>query len=297
MKKSKLTIFTPTYNRGYCLPKLYESLKQQSNPNFVWLIIDDGSTDGTQKLAQKWKTENSVPIEYIFQENQGMHGAHNTAYENINTEWNTCIDSDDYLPHDAVEIILKSCKNLNPKLAGIVGLDFNKNGQLIGTKIPEHLQECTLSDLYEKHKVSGDKKIVYRTEIVKKYPKYPLFPDEFFVPLGYLYTLIDQDYSLKPINEAFVIVEYQNDGSTLNIHRQYRKNPRGFAFNRISKIKLSKNFKTKFKNSIHLISCAFFSKDITLLKQTKKPFLLLLALPFGLFLNLYIRYKTSLQKK
>jgi glycosyltransferase involved in cell wall biosynthesis len=297
MKKSKLTIFTPTYNRGYCLPKLYESLKQQSNPDFVWLIIDDGSTDGTQKLAQKWKAENSVPIEYIFQENQGMHGAHNTAYENINTEWNTCIDSDDYLPHDAVEIILKNCKTLNPKLAGIVGLDFNKNGQLIGTKIPEHLQECTLGDLYEKHKVKGDKKLVYRTEIVKKYPKYPLFPNESFVPLGYLYTLIDQDYLLKPINEAFVIVEYQNDGSSLNIHRQYRKNPRGFAFNRISKIKLSKNFKAKFKHSIHLISCALFTKDITLLKQIKKPFLLLLALPFGLFLNLYIRSKTTQQTK
>jgi glycosyltransferase involved in cell wall biosynthesis len=297
MKKSKLTIFTPTYNRGYCLPKLYESLKQQSNPDFVWLIIDDGSTDGTQKLAQNWKAENSVPIEYIFQENQGMHGAHNTAYENINTEWNTCIDSDDYLPHDAVEIILKNCKTLNPKLAGIVGLDFNKNGQLIGTKIPEHLQECTLGDLYEKHKVKGDKKLVYRTEIVKKYPKYPLFPNESFVPLGYLYTLIDQDYLLKPINEAFVIVEYQNDGSSLNIHRQYRKNPRGFAFNRISKIKLSKNFKAKFKHSIHLISCALFTKDITLLKQIKKPFLLLLALPFGLFLNLYIRSKTTQQTK
>jgi glycosyltransferase involved in cell wall biosynthesis len=297
MKKSKLTIFTPTYNRSYCLPKLYESLKQQSNPDFVWLIIDDGSIDGTQKLVQQWKSENSLSIEYIFQENQGMHSAHNTAYENIITEWNTCIDSDDYLPQNAVEIILKNCKILNPKLAGIVGLDFNKNGQIIGTKIPEHLHECTLEDLYEKHKIKGDKKLVYRTEIIKKYPKYPLFTGEYFVPLGYLYTLIDQDYLLKPINEALVIVEYKNDGSTLNIYSQYRKNPRGFAFNRISKIKLSKKFKTRFKHSIHLISCALFTKDITLLKQTNKPFIVLLAIPFGFFLNLFIRFKTLQQAK
>jgi len=295
MKQIELTIFTPTYNRGYCLPKLYESLKLQSNPDFIWLIIDDGSIDGTQKLVQKWRIENSLQIIYIFQKNQGMHGAHNTAYENINTKWNTCIDSDDYLPYDAVDKILKNCKNLNPKIAGIIGLDINEAGEIIGTKIPEHLQECTLEDLYEKHKVKGDKKLVYRTEIIKKYPKYPLFEGEFFVPLGYLYYQIDQDYLLKPINEALVIVEYKDDGSSLNIFSQYRKNPKGFAFNRISKIKLSKKFKSRFKHSIHLISCALFAKDFTLLKQVDKSFIIILALPFGFLLNLFIRFKT-LQK-
>ncbi len=40
-----LTILTPTYNRAYTLSKLYESLLAQTNKNFIWMVIDDGSTD------------------------------------------------------------------------------------------------------------------------------------------------------------------------------------------------------------------------------------------------------------
>ena len=54
----KITVFTPTYNRGYILNKLYESLKKQTVNKFEWLIVDDGSTDQTEQLVQSWiKTE------------------------------------------------------------------------------------------------------------------------------------------------------------------------------------------------------------------------------------------------
>jgi glycosyltransferase involved in cell wall biosynthesis len=101
-----LTVFTPTFNRAYCLEKCYKSLVNQTCYEFVWLIIDDGSTDQTKVLVEKWKKEEKVEINYIWQENQGMHGAHNTAYEQIDTELNVCIDSDDYMPEDAVEKII-----------------------------------------------------------------------------------------------------------------------------------------------------------------------------------------------
>lgn len=94
----KITVFTPTYNRAYTLSKCYKSLKQQTCKDFVWLIIDDGSTDNTQELVEEWITENEIEIQYHYQKNQGMHGAHNTAYELIETELNVCIDSDDYMP-------------------------------------------------------------------------------------------------------------------------------------------------------------------------------------------------------
>ena len=101
-----LTIFTPAYNRAYTLHKCYESLKSQTNLEFKWLIIDDGSTDNTRELVHKWMEERELEIIYHYQENQGMHGAHNAAYELIDTELNVCIDSDDYMPNDAVEKIL-----------------------------------------------------------------------------------------------------------------------------------------------------------------------------------------------
>lgn len=288
-----LTVFTTTYNRGYCLHQVYQSLARQTHSDFIWLLIDDGSTDQTESLVQSWREENKIEIEYIRQENKGMNGAHNTAYASIKTPWNVSIDSDDYMPDNAVELILKNIQNLGSKFAGIVGLDSDTQGNLIGTSFPKTLAESTLSDLYHKQGVKGDKKIVYRTEIIKKYAPYPLIEGEKFIPPGYLYRLIDQDYVLKPVNEIFVIVNYQNDGFTKNLFSLYKNNPKGFALHRILKINLSTNWKERFKNMVHLISCSFFLKDLSLLEQTKSPLLILLAFPFGLVLNGYIRLKTK----
>ena len=288
-----ITVFTPTYNRAYLLPQLYNSLLRQTNKDFIWLVIDDGSIDNTKELIQHWITDSKIDIQYIYQDNQGMHGAHNTAYKNINTELNVCIDSDDFMPNDAIHKILKFWKeNKNNQVAGIIGLDSDKNGKIIGTKIPEKIKKSSLSDLYFKHKVKGDKKLILRTDVVKKYPNYPIFKDEKFVPLGYLYNLIDQDYKLLTLNEVLCIVEYMEDGSSLNIFKQYKKNPKGFAFSRIARMKNPQSSFDLIKNTIHYVSSSLFSKNTFFLNESPKKIVTFLAIPFGIFLNLYIRYKT-----
>ncbi|EZH75316.1 beta-glycosyltransferase [Aquimarina atlantica] len=290
-----ITVFTPTYNRAYCLHKCYESLIKQSNQDFVWLIIDDGSTDTTEELVASWIKENKIDIIYHYQENLGMHGGHNAAYRLIETTLNLCIDSDDCMAENAIEKILNSWETIKdkPEYAGLVGLDADESGAIIGTKIPENIKETTLYDIYNVHGVKGDKKLVYRTEVVKKYPSYPIFEGERFVPLGYLYQLIDQDYKLLPVNEVFCVVEYMADGSSMNMLKQYRRHPRGFAFSRKSRMQLAKNFKDKFKNAIHYVSSSMFIKNGSFLKESPKKLITFLAIPFGVLLNLYIRYKTK----
>src|SRR5690606_23015806 len=124
---------TTTYNRAYTLHKLYESLKRQTSKDFCWLIVDDGSQDNTEDLVKIWQDESIVPINYIYQENKGMLGGHNTAYDNITTELNVCIDSDDYMPDNAIERILTLWKeNGSDSLAGMVGLDAYEDGEIIG---------------------------------------------------------------------------------------------------------------------------------------------------------------------
>jgi len=104
----QLTIFTPTYNRAHTLPRTYDSLRNQNCKEFIWLIVDDGSTDQTAELVRKWQAENTAfEIRYIYKPNGGMHTAHNTAYENIDTELNVCIDSDDCVAENAVSAILE----------------------------------------------------------------------------------------------------------------------------------------------------------------------------------------------
>lgn len=289
-----LTVFTPTFNRAYCLNKCYKSLIKQSNQDFLWLIIDDGSTDNTKELVLSWINDNKITIHYQYQKNQGMHGAHNGAYRIMETPLNVCIDSDDAMADNAVEIILKAWKTIEdkPEFAGLVGLDADESGKLIGTKIPDHVKATTLYDINNTLGVQGDKKLVYRTEVVKKYPLYPIFKGERFVPLGYLYQLIDQDYKLLPLNEVLCVVEYMADGSSLNMSKQYRRHPKGFAFSRKSRMELSPSLKVKFKNAIHYVSCSMFTKNWKFLQESPKKLITFLAIPFGIVLNIYIRINT-----
>ncbi len=294
----KLTVFTPTFNRAFCLGQCYNSLINQTSKDFKWLIIDDGSTDNTKELVSTWIHENKIEIQYQYQANQGMHGAHNTAYELIDTELNVCIDSDDYMPDNAVKLILDFWEQFgNDTVAGIVGLDGNKQGEIIGTPFPNDVKNATLIDLYEKHKVTGDKKLVLRTEIVNKYPPYPLFKGERFVPLGYKYLLIDQDYTLLTLNEILCTVEYLPDGSSLNILKQYKKNPKGFAFSRIAEMQFGPTFLFRFKKAIHYVSNSLMAKNFQFLKQSPKKLLTLAALPLGIVLYFYINFKTYESKK
>lgn len=289
-----LTVFTPTYNRGYTLHKCYESLKLQTNQEFKWLIIDDGSTDNTKELVQKWIDENNLDITYHYQKNQGMHGAHNTAYELIDTELNVCIDSDDYMPKDAVEKILNYWKdNKSDDLAGIIGLDAYKSGEIIGTKLPNNLKSETLFDLYQTHKVKGDKKIVYRTDLSRKYP-YPLFEGERYVGLAYKYYKIDQTHKLGLLNEVLCIVEYMEDGSSKNMLYQYKGNPKGFAFYRIENLKNPKaSLIYKYKECIHYVSSRLLSRERQFFKKNPQKLLTLFALPFGYLLYRYILKNTK----
>lgn len=287
-----LTIFTPAYNRAHTLPRLYNSLLRQSCHDFVWLVVDDGSTDHTAALVKEWmERDNPFIIRYIAQGNQGMHGAHNTAYRNIDTVLNTCIDSDDYMPPDAVTIIITTWNSMDQeKYAGIIGLDEDTSGNIIGTEFKKPV--TTLEDFYLEGG-SGDKKMVYRTEVINAYPEYPLFEGERYVGLGYKYLMIDKDYELVTVNKPLVTVEYQQDGSSLNMFRQYRKHPKGFAFIRKSAMVLSRSPKRRFMEAVHYVSSSIFSGNARFISESPKKLLTIAALPFGVLLNLYIRYKSG----
>ena len=292
-----LTIFTPAYNRAHTIDRTYQSLIRQTCKDFLWLIVDDGSTDGTKKLVEGWIRENKIPISYIYQENQGMHGAHNTAYKNITTELNTCIDSDDWMPHDAGEKSINVWKeHRHENYAGIIGLDQTADGNLIGTNFPENLKETTLQGFYEAGG-QGDKKLVYRTDIIKQYPEYPLFKGERYVGLAYKYMLIDQDWKLITLNEPLVTVEYQLEGSSFSMYRQYWNNPKGFAFFRKTEMICTKSLKRQFIVCAHYVSSSIISKNWGFIKESPKKMMTIIATPLGLGLYLFIRRKVKKNKK
>lgn len=289
-----ITVFTPTYNRAYTLHLCYESLLRQTCKDFRWLIIDDGSTDATIDLVQKWIKDAPFEIEYVYQNNQGMHGAHNTAYEMIKTELNVCIDSDDYMSDDAIEKIVRFWKKYrNKKYSGIVALDATREHKILGTSLPENLNSARLFDLYQKFGVLGDKKLIYRTELTRDYT-YPLFENEKYVGLTYKYFKIDQRYELLLMNEIVCFVEYLPDGSSLNMYKQYRNNPKGFSFFRKELMKLSFGSTAyKFRQAIHYVSSNLMLKNWRLFKETPNKLLTIVAFPFGVMLYLIVLNKTK----
>ena len=287
MNKPFITVFTPSYNRAHTLGRTYQSLCSQNNKNFIWLIIDDGSTDSTKLLVDSWITEQkSFIIEYIYKENGGMHTAHNVAYQNIKTELNVCIDSDDMLASDAIELIWQKWCTIkdDKKYAGIIGLDADFNNYLIGTDLTLYPESTTLSEFYAKGG-KGDKKLVYRTEIINSYPEYPIFDNEKYVALAYKYKLIDQDYKLATLNKVLCNVEYQADGSSATMWKQYLKNPKGFAFWRKICMQYPTSTKRLCIDCIHYISESIIAKDINFIKKSPKKLLTLFLLPLGVFLS------------
>ena len=221
-----LTVFTPAYNRAHTLSRTYQSLKEQNCKDFVWLIVDDGSTDNTAEIVKKWQDEESgFDIQYVYKENGGMHTAHNTAYENIHTELNVCIDSDDMMAKDGVEKILTAWENVRNKgYAGLIALDADFEGNIIGKRFPEAMKETTLGGYYASGG-KGDKKLIYRTDVIKSVPAYPVFKGEKYTGLSYKYIVVDQQYKLFVLNEVVCNVEYQEDGSSNTMYLQYLKNP------------------------------------------------------------------------
>jgi glycosyltransferase involved in cell wall biosynthesis len=290
----RITVFTPTYNRAHLLERLYNSLANQSSKDFIWLVIDDGSVDGTEELIAGLIKKGVIQIEYRYKENGGMHTAYNMAYALIETELNVSIDSDDLMPPDAVEKILNIWdENKHDCCAGIIGLDADLKGNVIGTRAPEGLSYSTLHDLYLKHKVTGDKKLVYRSDVTKAIEPYPEFKGEKLVPLAYKYLLIDQKYNMIVTNEVLCLVEYQPEGSSDTVFKQYFESPKGFAELRKVRMRYSPYTLDRLKNAIHYVSSSIITGNRNFLTESPRKLLTLVAIPFGLLLTLYLKFKVK----
>lgn len=246
----QVTVFTPTYNRAYILDKLFESLKRQTNQNFEWLIIDDGSTDNTKELVEQMKREQtSFPIVYIKKENEGKHIAINMGAEKARGEWFFIVDSDDYLTDDAIEKILYNCQSIqNEKnFAGVVGLAANEERKVLiefygkKPKIERYLKktkseryikdrpyiDATAIEYRYKYGIDGDRAEVISTELLKKYP-FPQFGTEKFLTESYLWLRVAKDgYKYRWFNDIIYIAEYLDDGFSKHMVQHFCRSPKG----------------------------------------------------------------------
>ena len=163
--------------------------------------------------------------------------------------------------------------------------------EIIGKGFPDGLEETTLCDYYAKGG-KGDKKLVYRTDIINSFPPYPVFDDEKYVALAYKYRLIDQDYKLAVLDKVLCNVEYQDNGSSATMFKQYLKYPKGFAFWRKICMQYPESKKRMIIDCIHYVSSCIIAKDKRMIKDSPQKLLTILFLPFGVLLTCYIYCRT-----
>ena len=283
----KFTVFTPTFNRKELLEKLYKSLQKQTFKDFEWLIVDDGSTDGTKEKVEEFLSEKKLEIKYYFKENGGKQRAYNFATEKANGELFICLDSDDEYVENGLEIILKYWKKYekNSDIAGMGYLSTYPNREIIGSSFSEKEMISTQFEIYNKYGVKGDKGLMFRTEIIKKY-KFPVFEDEKFITEAVVYNRICEKYKMVYVNEKIEIKEYQEDGLTAKYNNLLLKNPKGQALyhNEINFQKLT--LKQKILNNA--VYYKFFKvagyKFRKIFQESKSKLFLILAIPIGEFM-------------
>lgn len=277
-----ITIFTPTYNRLYSLKRLYKSLTKQTNKNFIWLIVDDGSTDDSKKHVREWINSKEIEIKYIFQKNKGKQFAHNLAVEKCETEFFICVDSDDYLTNDAVEIMYSNKFRFNKNVAGLVFLRGVGEDKPIGTYFDDDMLDhaISLTSLYEEYHFKGDTALLFKTDVIKQF-HFELFNNEKFIGEDYLYRQIEQKYVIRPVNEIFYITEYQEDGYTKNVLKHITGSPYSYIELKELSIITSCKYQYKFKHSILYDAMCIYIKKYNRIIRGNNKFIKVIAIPFG----------------
>ncbi len=283
-----VTVLTPTYNRVNYLDKVYKSLCAQTNKEFEWIIIDDGSDDCTEELVLSWIEESDFTIVYKKKKNGGKHTALNMGFDIANSKYLIILDSDDTLTEDAVETIIKTWKiheNYH-KIGCVVFLKLFSDRSVVGEKF---LIDGEITTLF-KQRMIGDKAETFRTSILKKY-KFPVIPGEKFIGESVVWCNIAKKYKYAFYNKGIYVCEYLEDGLTKSGRALRIKNPKGGMLVNNMKMSCPISKKNKIKSVILYGTYACFSDESTVkcLINSNKSFFSFLLFPISYMI--YIKWR------
>ena len=272
----KISVLTPTYNREKLLINLYNSLVENADYGLKieWLIMDDGSKDNTKQVVENFEKKENLEIKYFYQENQGKMVAINKLTNKATGDLIVDCDSDDYFTNDAFKIVKEAFEENKDKkeIYGICFLKYDEKGNNMGNNFKNKV--TTMFDLYFKEGETGEKALVFYSDIRKKY-KHELENNERFVTEARMYHKIDEKYKMICVNKPIMICEYQEQGYSKNITKEFKENPYGY-YKYFEEI-LQKNMKgVSFSKRIyaikHFILFSYLTKSKKNLKKIKGKF-------------------------
>lgn len=300
----KLTIFTPTYNRGHLLTRAYEALKRQSVSEFIWLIVDDGSTDDTSKIVEHLiENEKNFKIQYVKKDkNEGVFSAYSVAIKKCETELMYAIDSDDMITNDGIKDILTFWEKYgSDNYAGIVALDCFHNMAIVGDLLPAQKSINLIDLLAGKYAINNlDRADIVRTKLYREaLPNDEVYDSTICFEPHNLHLEISKNYDFLVYNKPLKCIEYQADGLSNNLYKRYVLHALEFAKMRLFYMELPRTtFVFKVKTMIHYVAECMLSKQyLAIFSSNSNNIYLILAFVPGFFLSIYIKIKYSRVKK
>jgi glycosyltransferase involved in cell wall biosynthesis len=207
----RFTVLTATFNRAHTLVATYQSLCAQTLRDFEWVIVDDGSTDGTRDLVFTWKP--FFPIRYSWKPNGGKHTAVNLGVAQATGDFVAIVDSDDRLVPDALERLDCRWREIanSERFSSLVALCCADDGSVYGGKLSrDYVDVCCLKDALAQVG-SADRWGIIRADVLRQFP-YPELKNERFVLEGLVWNRILRKYAARFINEPLLIAGYAPDG-------------------------------------------------------------------------------------
>jgi glycosyltransferase involved in cell wall biosynthesis len=207
------TVFTPSHNRAHTLYRAYESLRVQTFRDFEWLVVDDGSADGTGELLEKWRAEANFPVRYIYQQNQGKPVAFNRGVQEAQGALFLTLDSDDGCVPNALER-LKFHWDAIPagekdKFSAVTVLCKDQNGKLVGDKFPRDIWDSDSIEFSFDHVIRGEKWGFQRTDVLKQFP-FPMVPNAKFIPESVVWLALSRKFKTRFVNEILRIYHIED---------------------------------------------------------------------------------------
>lgn len=193
------TIFTPTYNRAGTLERLYRSIAGQTFRDFEWLVVDDGSTDGTSALIERFVAQSEFPIRYLWQPNAGKHAAFNRGVSEAKGSLFLTIDSDDELISNAVETLhhawLAIPEEARERFTGVTARCIRQDGRLVGEPVAQSPLDSDSAEATLVLGLHGERIGFHRTDILRAHP-FPSVPAR-FIPEGRVWLDVARHYRTR----------------------------------------------------------------------------------------------------
>jgi len=224
MNNPLVSVITPTFNRRRTIERVWDSLQVQSYSKFEWIVVDDGSTDDTEKYIRSID-DSRIVYQKQF-ENRGQNFARNRGVEKASGEYIVFLDSDDEIIPEALDVMVRKWEDVGNSEIGVISfrcLD-GRTGKIVGYLEEDNL-ELGYKDILCENKANGEFFSIIKNEVFNN----NRFPEQLRCFEGLFWTRIAKNWKTLYVDTVLRIYHKDAHDRISSIQNVF-KSARDLAF-------------------------------------------------------------------